>query len=516
MFLRRRGETSAGPLIIRVILFSILLLRPCFFEGEARLRLSFTDPRNESDILSAPGDFTTVDEAGNAQPLKSFGMIRMSFENDKQQKLSLTNNVKVYIDAEKVPNIDSNAEEPRLWWLDEKTGRWRDAGPIRPVDDADPRRGRRTTGRKFLVGEIETDNIAVVNFDIPWKRCYVRVEASVNMSNGQEPAGGVEVRMIGQDGEQFYGFSKAFTMPNGIACLPVWCNASGFIQAEKYETEILEDSIGKTRIPLVPNVTSVLQLPPELRVSLQHGREISSVHFTAVTADGDGPIFNNEQFKKCSEDNNGVRSFRFSFQNQERKNIITGDKSIRYPPGHRLAWYSDNENTKCFLRVDMRLQSGLAPDIMLESFTPDAQERFGFTTANTNFKLRGMVEPDFGPVCMEYRCSETGKPTTLRLNIIADSCYLFVLSDELYEAQVKRTRESELQFEFSATEGKFGEAYGLYTGSGDEAEKLCYADYSPGPISEEQPEEGPVPAGSAVRVMEGWECPPDSDYELLE
>ena len=42
------------------------------FSGQANLRLDVMDPRNMSDILTAPGDFTTVDEDGEEQMLVSY------------------------------------------------------------------------------------------------------------------------------------------------------------------------------------------------------------------------------------------------------------------------------------------------------------------------------------------------------------------------------------------------------------------------------------------------------------
>ena len=60
------------------------------------------DPRNATDLLSAPGDFTTVDQFGNVQPLKTYGMLRIKVEDENKQQLSLADNVKLYLDADMV------------------------------------------------------------------------------------------------------------------------------------------------------------------------------------------------------------------------------------------------------------------------------------------------------------------------------------------------------------------------------------------------------------------------------
>ena len=64
--------------------------------------MSFTDPRNVSDLLSAPGDFTTVDQSGDVQPLKTYGMLRIKVQDEDNEQLDLAGNMKIYLDADKV------------------------------------------------------------------------------------------------------------------------------------------------------------------------------------------------------------------------------------------------------------------------------------------------------------------------------------------------------------------------------------------------------------------------------
>ena len=64
-----------------------------------------TDPRNSSDLLSAPGDFTTVDQSGSVQPLKTYGILQVKVQDENNEKLDLAGSLKIYLDADKVEYI---------------------------------------------------------------------------------------------------------------------------------------------------------------------------------------------------------------------------------------------------------------------------------------------------------------------------------------------------------------------------------------------------------------------------
>ena len=75
----------------------------CFFStGKAKLRVSLRDRRNSSDVFSMPGDFTTVDQSGSVQPLKTYGILQVKVQDENNQKLDLAGNMKIYLDADKV------------------------------------------------------------------------------------------------------------------------------------------------------------------------------------------------------------------------------------------------------------------------------------------------------------------------------------------------------------------------------------------------------------------------------
>ena len=128
------------------------------FSGNAKGTVSVTDPRNLSDILSAPGDFTTMNEDGEVEILETYGMMKLHLEDDNGKPLVMSKPMTVYLDPEKL-NItvsDENASV-KLYWLDRKTGRWRETGDFFP-EDGSKRRGKRSNCI-FLAGTV-TPSIA--------------------------------------------------------------------------------------------------------------------------------------------------------------------------------------------------------------------------------------------------------------------------------------------------------------------------------------------------------------------
>ena len=49
-----------------------------------------------------PGDFTTVDQSGSVQPLKTYGILQVKVQDENNEKLDLAGNMKIYLDADKV------------------------------------------------------------------------------------------------------------------------------------------------------------------------------------------------------------------------------------------------------------------------------------------------------------------------------------------------------------------------------------------------------------------------------
>ena len=63
--------------------------------------MSLTDPRNVSELLSIPGDFTIVDQSGDVQPLRAYGILRIKVQDQDNEQLDSAGNMKIYLDADK-------------------------------------------------------------------------------------------------------------------------------------------------------------------------------------------------------------------------------------------------------------------------------------------------------------------------------------------------------------------------------------------------------------------------------
>ena len=74
-----------------------------------------------NDVTSMPGDMTTVDEEGESQALRTFGMFAMTFEDEEGNRLSVPGDVTITLPAEAISN-DTNATEVQVWTMNPDTG----------------------------------------------------------------------------------------------------------------------------------------------------------------------------------------------------------------------------------------------------------------------------------------------------------------------------------------------------------------------------------------------------------
>ncbi|XP_022798194.1 cartilage intermediate layer protein 1-like [Stylophora pistillata] len=197
------------------------------FQGNAKAIVSVTDSRNLSDVISAPGDFTTTDEEGEEEILETFGMMKMKFEDDNGKQLALSKPMKVYLDPERLNiSVPNGPSVPmKLYWLDKKTQRWREAGDFK-IEDGNKRR-RKRSNRVFFVGTI-TPVLAQatdLNFDWPHVRVGLRVTTD-------PPRAGVIVRVIRKEEGAYRGFTEKTTTSSGSTCIPIWRNKQCVLQAE--------------------------------------------------------------------------------------------------------------------------------------------------------------------------------------------------------------------------------------------------------------------------------------------
>ena len=395
---------------------------------------------------------------------------------------------------------------PWLWWLNEKTGRWRQLGEMRPTSN--PRSKRAFNDRRFYIGDIQTDKISVINIDIPWKRCYVRVQTYSMTGKDVKPSQGVEVTLIGKENtnqEQYYGYTQGVTNRDGIACIPAWCDSNVVLQSNKKTFNFTNGGKKATLIHLNPDTSTLNKLTSELEASIIHGDESNSFTFVAKVTSHAGPIFGDDELTKCLDSSqNNLQSFKFHFKEtkQELPEELS-DFSSR-PPGHPLSWYTSDavkpnqEAKKCFARVLVSLNSEFeVPRIFVQSFTPDRRNMYGFSMKRPTvtvpvFRWSDWVFSEFytydtysfSYACVEYRCSEEDRETFIVVNLLSGSCMFYfneLPGDVRYQTQAWK---GELDLEeipeeeyspigFFAPVDVSDNTLGLFSGPGKIAEKRC-------------------------------------------
>ena len=404
---------------------------------------------------------------------------------------------------------------PWLWWLDEKTGRWRQMGEMKPADTS--RTKRAEGGRRFYIGDIQTDRLSYINIDIQWKRCYVRAQAYTKTNEGTQPVVGAEVTLIGKENandEQYYGYTKAITNSNGIACIPAWCDSYVVLQSRKVSYN-LDGSDRIIQLNADDQVTLV-KLSPQLEASsILEENKSTSYQFTAKVTSQAGPIFAGDEMHNCRDVSDTLVAFAFYLEENEIE-VDAFDDFGSLPPGHPLSWYTadvnkpDQERSKCFMKIKTEYEIEVpVPMVSVQSFTPDLQIRYGFSikkqTPTQETLIQGGGEFKVAYACVEYRCSEKDKATFLVVNLLTNYCVLPLpiphlrLKEHQYNSTYPSQRSTSFYAPSDVSDGKLG----LYTGPGKIAEERCKAG------GEIAVGESAISAEYLVLATDGIECAPD-------
>ena len=358
------------------------------FSGQANLRLDVMDPRNMSDILTAPGDFSTVDEDGEEQMLLSYGMLSLDFEDDSGNKLSTSKPIKLNLDPQKFNiSVDSHGNtKAKLWWLDAKTGRWIEAGDLRLENKTSGRRKRSPT--RFVLETEITPAISrrgKLNIDVIADFGAVRVTAPV----------GSTIRTLCEEPntvpKKYTGYLESTVNDLQVACISVWIKKTCFMQGESDDARFLE--------PLRPDsFPSSVSATIVTNQKLQGSSIVQSFKFEVNTASA-GPIFphtDRDAPQQCKAPvlTSGLRQFKFQDPAPTPLNLLSSRVRDRKDPRN---WYSTNEN--CFIKI---LIHGRNSSIFLaSSHRPNKGNKFGDSAT--------MAQPatdrdDAYVACLEIRC----------------------------------------------------------------------------------------------------------------
>ena len=362
------------------------------YSGPANLRLSLMDPRNISDVVTAPGDFSTIDEDGEEQLLVTYGMINLNFEDDTGKKLSTSKSMKMSLDPEKLNiSVDDNGNTTtKLWWLEEATGRWIEAGPLW-MEVKRSGRSRRSPTR-FLVTEITPviQKQGSLNIDVKENFGAVRVSAPTSST----------IRILCKEsGQKYTGYLEGNVDGVGITCISVWIDRECFMQGESNSALFLKPSPPDS----FPTSVSASIIQSKLSVaSSGSAPPVESFSFRIKT-DNQGPVYphydNDLQTCRAADLAVGHRQFEFQLPTSVNLNLMS-NRPTRPDFRDPLNWYPESFN--CFIKL---LINGNKGSVFLagsyRANKKDKDNKFGDSVA--------MAEPVTGIdntyiACLEVRC----------------------------------------------------------------------------------------------------------------
>ena len=383
------------------------------FQGNAKAIISVTDSRNLSDVLSAPGDFTTTDEEGEEEILETFGMMKLKFEDDSGKQLAMSKPMKVHLDPEKLNiSIENASSVPmKLYWLDKKTQRWREVGNFQ-LEDGKKRR-RKRSNRVFFVGTV-TPAVAreTLNFDWPEKRVAIRVTTN-------PPKTGVVVRVIRQEGVVYRGYIEETTTSSGITCIPIWRNKQCSLQAEFN---------GKYIMPMQDNLPSYIDAKIKERVDDNTGATIRWIEFMSKLEKNsavNSPMYKHvaTEVDKCKSSQNRPEGSQFTFQ---EPTAGPNDFSI-FTYYDRRSWIPGG----CYIKVKI---SGENAMFAAESYKGNILDETGKLGLHLRMS-RDVSVGDSKIVCFRISCPNDNQYTYVKIAPLTKTCIFRNLHNDLTNVQ---------------------------------------------------------------------------------
>ena len=94
------GQSNAAPVVLSLPPHSLMTESGEIYNGTANLEVSFTDPRNASQVQEADGDFTAISEEGDEQSLETFGVLKIDFTDSNGKPLQTNTDIDVMLDLD--------------------------------------------------------------------------------------------------------------------------------------------------------------------------------------------------------------------------------------------------------------------------------------------------------------------------------------------------------------------------------------------------------------------------------
>jgi len=389
------------------------------FRGNAKASISVTNSRNLSDVLVAPGDFSTTDEDGEEEILETFGMIKLSFQDESGKQLAISKAIKVFFDPEKL-NLtikNSTSDVPlKLYWLDKKTRRWREAGNFQ-LEDGSKRRRKRSS-RAFFVGTV-TPAIAreKLNFGAPTTRVAVRV--TTDPYPRAAGSAGVVVRVIRRDGAVFRGYIEETTTAEGLACIPIWRDRTCHIQVE---------SNGKYMIP-----TRIGDLPPNIQATVREkvqdntGAVIKWIEFTSALHQNSAfstPMYQPiaTELDKCQSSQPRPRGSQFTFKESQAVNDFSILTDI-----NRQFWQPNG----CYIKIKVNGENAI---FAAESYIENDLHQSGKIGLHMRMS-RTITAGGSNIVCLQFSCPTYSAYTYVKVTPLTKRCLFRSIYSDLSRIQ---------------------------------------------------------------------------------
>ena len=373
------GQSNAAPVILSLPPHSLAKESGEIYNGTANLEVSFADPRNASQVQEADGDFMAISEEGDEQSLETFGVLKIDFTDSNGKPLQANTDIDVMLDVDEYNITEKEAEKIKLWYMDEKTGRWRimDSG----LKQHESRRSKRS-GRKFYFGKIDNTRFnSLINLDKLGNVCVVKLLV------GNQTADPESVTITITSNQGGLNRYREYSIPTGTSkCIATFCN-SLTIQA-KINQKILK--------PNDRNIATVLKGSRDVNYYIQKDefdrfsnritiRDISNPTNT------DGPFFRPGGSCNQSPNENCL-----IFDNPRRQaRAISSDDSIK--------WHSEEEISVCYVKITTQNSCSARRNVMFHvkstnvSSLPNFEE--GFTIVSTSSSSRS--------ICAEFKCPPT-------------------------------------------------------------------------------------------------------------
>ena len=287
--------------------------------------LTFSDPRLDTGLSLAPGEFTTTDGDGILRNLVTGGVFGLHLIlKDTGETVILLGEVNVEVSE------DQEADGLSSWRLHPSTGTWYD--PVIFQDEG----ATLSAVTSFSSGSIKAVNIDYIDTNA---RCWAKVFVSIN-SDGKIPAPNVRICAYSRDINTTTEVAKTvtFTGVDGKACIQIPCGK---------EHEILVTNVNDY------TTSDAHKLPEGFTFSNILNRRVSftspAISDSSVTS-GDGPVHSSQS--ACHSANGWDYHFKFFFSNHPKPGHLIPTEPR---PGLPDSWYPEPmaspERTACMVRV---------------------------------------------------------------------------------------------------------------------------------------------------------------------